>query len=331
MKRELLGEVTCPSGKLMVVDLGLLGLWSHSDPPLLADWDAPEQIVRQANAAVDFRVEGRDAGAATALFGRSAGWLYDRPADFASTFADAIAERGLAAALVAHPVRIPHRQRVDNALAGGRATGIVEFHGAWATCIADLPADARLEVYGSRMGKGEFDDRWRHIELEVASGAVVEEEVVGEVAVDKARVALFDVDALASWKHDESIDGRADFVFWGLDAAKAAEISRAARLEDGQFGWTELAIEEAIERGTAVEQLRAERSFRFVTDFRPHSHHFQVMAQVRGSATESGTLEVGGARMCAFMTSWGDGIFPIERLLARDGGLLGIRLVLAGD
>lgn len=86
-----------------------------------------------------------------------------------------------------------------------------------------------------------------------------------------------------------------------------------------------------VELGTAVEHLRDEQKLKFATDFRPHSHHYQMMSQVRAADTESGTLNVGGAKMCAFMTSWGDGIFAVELGLDATGQPALIRIVLATE
>ena len=36
----------------------------------------------------------------------------------------------------------------------------------------------------------------------------------------------------------------------------------------------------------------------------------KVTDRVRGSKTESGTLEVGGQAVCGLLTTWGDGFFP---------------------
>src|SRR5207245_7980505 len=66
-------------------------------------------------------------------------------------------------------------------------------------------------------------------------------------------------------------------------------------------------------------------------DFRPHSHHFLIMKQVRETDTESGTIEVGGAKMCGFMTSWGDGFYPIYRDLDEQGQLVRVRIDLGND
>jgi len=52
------------------------------------------------------------------------------------------------------------------------------------------------------------------------------------------------------------------------------------------------------------------------------------MAQIRATATDSGTLEVGGAQLCAFHTTWGDGYFPVLRVL-EDDELVAVRVHLA--
>jgi hypothetical protein len=80
-----------------------------------------------------------------------------------------------------------------------------------------------------------------------------------------------------------------------------------------------------------LQQLRDEGAHKFALDFRPHSHHYRVMEQVRGSTTESGTIQLGGAVLCGFMTSWGDGIFPIGRDLDADGHLVGLRIEIGCD
>jgi hypothetical protein len=107
---------------------------------VLSEWAAPAETVRIANAANDYRVEGRDAAQASLLFGRTAGWLYDRPESFVAVFDAAVAERGLHARLVRAP-GVPHRQRVDHALSRPEHAGTVEFHGSWAAGIGVLPAD----------------------------------------------------------------------------------------------------------------------------------------------------------------------------------------------
>lgn len=309
--------------------MGLLGMWSHLDPPLLDDTLVPPTTASVANSCLDFQVVGPDLVAATQRFGLTPGWLYDRPPDFVDTFSAATAELGLTASLAAAPARIPHRIRVDHAVANDRRCGVVSFHGLWAPAIADLPTSTPLNVYGTRLGEGDYPHCWRHIELEVGSTPRTTTEQVGDVMVDWARLAFADADALGAWEHDASLDGKADFVFWGRDAQIAAETTSATILDHGQFGWLDLPIDKAVKRGTAVEELRETRDLKFATDFRPHSHHYLMMRQVRATETESGTIDVGDSKMCGFMTTWGDGVFPVERDLDAIGNLVAVRIVLA--
>jgi hypothetical protein len=331
MARELLGEVTCPSGTLLVVDIGLLGMWKHAQPPLLEEWEASPETLAIANRAVDYRVEGRDATAANALFGQARGWLYDRSPDFVGTFDTEVRERGLEARLVAAAERIPHVERVQAAVAGPSRSGVVEFHGIGAPCVGALPTDRVMKVFGTRVGTGDFAAHWQHVELDVRHGAMTRTERVGEVLVDCARLGFVDVEALSRWEHDEPIDGKADFLFWGADAAEVARDYRVPHLGEEQYGWLDLPVEEIVALGRQIEELRETTSQRFATDFRPHSHHHQVMARIRANSTESGTLELGRARLCAFMTGWGDGVFPVEIDRDATGTVLAVRIVLGTD
>lgn len=331
MTHELLGEVRCPSGTLLVVDIGLLGMWKHTEPPLLDDWEAPPETVAVANHAVDYRVEGPDAAVAGRLFGQAAGWLYDRSPDFVAAFEAEARARGLDARLVAAPARVPHRRRVEHALSNPSRVGVVEFHGISAPCIGGLPTDRSMKLFGTRVGAGVFGDCWQHLELQVKSGVCARTELVGEALVDTARLGFADVEMLGEWKHDEPLDGRADFLFWGADAESFAQIHGVPRVGDDQFGWLDLPAEEVVEHGMRIEHLRDAEGRRFATDFRPHSHHYQLMAQLRTSITESGTVEIGDAQLCAFMTSWGDGVFPVEVDREETGAILTVRVVLGTD
>src|SRR4051812_44575860 len=67
---ELLGEVTAPSGILLVLDMGLLNLWCHDRPPTMPEGVLGEESAASANAAGDFRIEEPNA--------ERAGRAYDR-------------------------------------------------------------------------------------------------------------------------------------------------------------------------------------------------------------------------------------------------------------
>ncbi|MEU1411300.1 hypothetical protein [Streptomyces sp. NPDC005731] len=80
-----LGEISCPSGTLVVVDGGSLGLWSGErspseiDPALLGVED-PAMAAEYLNS-VDFAAVGSDASAAVRSFDRQPGaMLHDIPA-----------------------------------------------------------------------------------------------------------------------------------------------------------------------------------------------------------------------------------------------------------
>ncbi|MFD6357575.1 hypothetical protein [Nocardia tengchongensis] len=145
-------------------------------------------------------------------------------------------------------------------------------------------------------------------------------------AVDKARLLFADVAALNSWRNDDPIDGLFDIAFWGRDADVLADrmVSAPASV-DGEFTWADLTLDELRARYGELESLRAE-GLRFAVDVRPHDDHFRVLGQMRGSATESGLIDVGGARMTGWFTSWGDGAFPVFRDVAADGTLLRVRV-----
>ena len=71
MKPERLGTVTLPSGIVVVVDTGLLKLWSGESRPRLPEGIlSSEEQTAAANAASDFRIEGRDAVQAGRALGK---------------------------------------------------------------------------------------------------------------------------------------------------------------------------------------------------------------------------------------------------------------------
>ena len=65
---------------------------------------------------------------------------------------------------------------------------------------------------------------------------------MGHVAVDYARLLIADFDALGAWKHEDSLDGLADYVFWGEDAEHVAQAPGAPLLASSEFGLFTLSI-----------------------------------------------------------------------------------------
>lgn len=335
---EHLGEINVPSGTVIVIDTGLLKFWCHDRPPLLEEGSAPDNVVEAANGSVDFRIEGKDAERAGKRFGRQwhPGYLFDIPAhgleQVEQSFAQCAREAGFDARLTRLPLKVPHRQRVDLAVGYGHGTGEVFFQGITAPVQVGLPRDRPLAVYGERMPAGAYDDRWRRVWLECQSEAkVARTEFVGRAAVDEARLMFADVEALGQWQHEMSLDGLADYVFWGRDAAEVAGRTEANHLSDDHWGWVDLPIREAVQRAFAIEELREKHAFRFGGDFRPHSHHYMIMKQVRATSTESGTIELGGAKVCTFMTTWGDGFYPVSREMDATGRLVRISIDLGNE
>jgi hypothetical protein len=321
---ELLGEVTVPSRVLVLVDAGLLGIWDGSRD------DLPE--------TVDFRVEGPSAMEAGRRFDRSwhPRYWYDIPRDKAEEarkqFYAFVAAEELEAELVEVAGGVPHRQRIALALEhGGGRFGVLEFFGIQSPVVAGVPQDRSLPVHGFWMQDEEFSDRWRWVTIEIGHGETARTEEIGMVFVDEARLMFADADALQEWRHEDALDGKADYVFWGRDAKAAATLHGAPKLSPDEFGWVDLPVDEAVERGLAVEESREREGWMFAGDFRPHSHHHEVLRKMRASEVGAGVIEVAGARMCAFFTSWGDGAFPVFADLDAEGGLLQLRIDLGSE
>jgi hypothetical protein len=107
-----LGELTCPSGRLVLMDGGYLRLWSGRRTP-----ENPDREY------IDLEVTGPDAARAAASFNRQSGrTLYDIPADrigeFAATFDAHCREHRLNASLRRFAEQVPHRERVRRAVDG---------------------------------------------------------------------------------------------------------------------------------------------------------------------------------------------------------------------
>src|SRR5215471_5539201 len=115
-KIEKVGSVSCASGVLLILDGGLVWMWSHARAPLLAD--CPEVIGATENDR-DLIIRGPDAHAAGRAFDRSNNpiYIYDQPDDRVGALIDAFnavtTDLELSAVLDVLPERISHRRRVD--------------------------------------------------------------------------------------------------------------------------------------------------------------------------------------------------------------------------
>lgn len=333
-----LGEISCPSGALVIVDGGHLGLWSGErspaeiDPALLGV-DDPEMAAEVLNS-VDIAVVGPDASAAARSFDRQPGaMLHDIPAsravELGRMFEEHCLAAGLDARLEALPNREPHARRARRtAVEGG---GSFLMFGVPVVVVGGVPSDRHLPVLASRVDFGDgVGPRWSEISVRMSNAPAESSVLLGDIRVDWARVLFGDADALNFWQHDEPVDGLADVAFWGAAAEEAAATFAASELgepgEDGVRGWTGLAVAEAMEKAVAVQSWKEETGRRMMVDFRPHSHHWQVMRQVRASEVEAGTVDVGDARLLCAMTSWGDGYFPVSADLDASGAVVAVRV-----
>ncbi|MFG2985419.1 hypothetical protein ACGFYQ_29865 [Streptomyces sp. NPDC048258] len=333
-----LGEISCPSGNLIVIDGGHLGLWSGERSPAEIDPAAlgidDGAVAADVIDAVDFAVVGPDAATAARSFDRQPGaMLHDIPAsgtaELATTFDEHCRTTGLDAHLEALPSRESHAHRVRRTVDGGGGSFLM--FGVPVVAVGGVPRDRYLPVQASRADFGDgIGSRWSEVSIRMRDTVVESSVPLGDIRVDWARVLFGDADALNAWQHDEPVDGLADVAFWGAAADEAAALFAAPELgepgEDGIRGWTGLAVPEAIDKTRALLRWKEETGRRMAVDFRPHSHHWQVMRQVRASEAEAGTVDVGDARLLCTMTSWGDGYFPVFADLDVSGDLVAVRV-----
>lgn len=327
----VLGTVTFPTGDLLLIDFGLLGLWSGSERPGVPDGLSPEGQARAAGA-VDVVITGPDAMEVAAqldLASLKGRYAFDTEAAFVS---EQVAATGLRAHVEVLD-RVPHRRRVELLLADSPHGAEVPFHGPWAVAVRGLPRDRVLRVLGERMEPGPDETRWRSVWVEVSLASPASSRAVGHVLVDEARLVFADPASLDSWVIDAPADGLVDVVFWGGDGEQvAAAVGAPSRPsgEDGVFGWTDLDEDQVRERAQALKAQR-DAGRRFAVDFRPHDDAYRLLALARASPTGSGTVDVDGAELTGFFTSWGDGAFPVFVDRAADGSLCRVRVELGAD
>lgn len=333
-----LGGVVCPAGALLITDAGLLNMWCHDRRPMMPEGilSSPEETAT-ANDSVDFEITGPDAERAGVLLDRQ--WhprfLFDMPRETQPQLARALEDiaktHGLRAEIALLPERVSHRRRIDLAMERGHGAGELQFHGMWAVAIGDVPT-RELRAYGERMPAGDPDEgRMRRVVLACRDTAVARSELVGCVMVDWARLMFVDVDAVGLWQDSESLDGSADFAFWGSDAERVARECGARSLDDETFGWVDMPVAEMEVLAASVLSQRDAHGLKLAADYRPHTHHYTLMEQIRASASASGEVTLGNARACGFSTSWGDGIFEVHRDLDGDGRLVNIRIELGTE
>lgn len=168
---------------------------------------------------------------------------------------------------------------------------------------------------------------------------------LGYITVPSGSLLLIDTGYLNMWSHDkppvmpagilssdeatEKANTFVDLKLVGKDAEKVAFQFEAPRLSESEFGWIDMPIDEAAAHGIELEEYRDGNQLRVAGDFRPHSHHWQVLRDTRASNTNSATIEIDGARLMSFCTLWGDGKYDVYRGMDANGSLLRIRIDLA--
>ena len=320
-----LGVITVPSGILVMTDMGYLGSWSGSaSPSRVPDQITDPELRASIAAAQDFRLVGRDAEPAARVVDlQSLTYLYDIPRHGVPTivarYEEAIKKHGFDATLEPEPSRVPHRERARRAAAAGGGDFIID--GVSSVAVGGIPTTRPLQVLGRRHDYGEgVGPRWSDVTIEIGEDQTSNSRArLGLIGVDWARIIVIDVEALGYWVHERSLDGLADVAYWGRDASAARAAFGGDELEDRTTGWSNLPEAEALELAVRIEQWHRGPNRKLVVDYRPHSHDYQVMQQIRrGAEFGVGSIEVGRARAVAFHTSWGDGVYPVYRIGTSD-------------
>jgi hypothetical protein len=335
---KILGKVTAPSGVLILIDFGLMDLWTHDKPPLVPAGVLSEEALAAANNGVDFGIEGIDALLAGKKFDKQPHplFLYDIPRhtvdEIKEGFASLIKKENLNARLVELDQRVCPRKRVDQAVEHGIGAAEVFLHGIHAIAISGLPPNQPLSIEGRPMEDGPFAKHWRDISLIIKPEAVVAQSIkIGHVAVDMGRLMFCDLDAMGEWQHQDTIDGLADLVFWGKDAQRLATKFGAMHIDGSIFGVINKPIDELAALAFQVQKHLELHHLVAAIDFRPHSDHWRMLKAVAECETESGDIELGKSRCCGFMTSWGDGFFPIYLELDEKAAPIKLRIELGTE
>lgn len=331
-----LGEITCPSGVLVIIDMGYMRFWSgRRDPvPPVEEFTDPKTRARVTSSA-DYVIAGRDAAAVARMADFQNGiFVYDLPSDatdkVAAKVAQLASEHELDAHLEREARRIPHRERAQRVADLGGGDFVME--GPWVGVVGALP-NRRLTVRGRRQDYGgNVGARWAEVSIEVSQKRVESSVQVGYVAVDYGLILLGDADALGSWRHFEPLDGLYDVAFWGVAGEAVSGDLATPPLAEG-WGWRNIEHDEAQQR---MQQVRAwfgpdSLTGRLAVELRPHSHFYRVMEQIRDGAPEVGTLQLDGATLLGLSTSWGDGIFPIWVDRDKAGAVVAVRLELGSE
>lgn len=326
----LLGHVDVPSGILLIIDPGMSRYWQH---------DANPDDTKSTNIEMlDLRIEGPDALKAGKEFDRQFDprYIFDvvksELDDWHSMFAEFVKEQKLNAHLQVLEKRISHVERARLAVECGEGAGVAQYDRLWAIAVGGLPTDRPLPVMAVAMDDNEFAGRWRTVDIVIDEKATTaRSETTEGVMVDYGQLMCADLEAFGEFKMWQSVDGLADFVFWGADADQVALKFGADKLNDEDYGWVDLPMDEASAHGEKVQAEAQENDLKIALDFRPHCNLEKLNSQIRRTDLESGELVLKGAKTCGFSNRWGDGIFEVVRDLDDKGNLIRIRLDLGSE
>jgi hypothetical protein len=324
METVALGEVDLPSGILVILDPGLARFWRHDGDPASPRRGDP--------AEVDLDIVGADAERAGRAYDRQFDprYLYDvRDAEKAiAHFAEFCREQGLDARAVVCRERIPHTARALSAVAAGAGLNVVQYNGLWGVVIGGLPK--KLRVVGHVLD-GEFASRFRVIELFAERRAIARSRSVEGVMVDYGELLCVGLEPLGAFRMWESLDGLADFVFHGRDAAELAREMKAQPLDDESFGWRDVPMNEVGRHAQAVQERIAKEQLAIDVDYRPHDNLERLNAQIRSSQGQSGQLTLEGSLACGFANRWGDGIFEVAADYDASGQCVRVRIEVGNE
>ncbi len=215
------------------------------------------------------------------------------------------------------------RASLDASLASGEA--LVHLGGLAFVVVRDLPR-GRFAVTTQLHGPGELLGQRVDVRVELTRAEVASRVPLGRMLVDTARAGFFDLDALPHWNEHTPPNGLADVALWGADGDAVAARVGAPPAARGTHAFVGLPYNDALAIAKELQALRESRRFRFAFDFRPHTHPYFLLAQLRDSVTQGGTIEVGRHSVCGWLTTWGDGWFPVELELDADGEPCGVRV-----
>lgn len=325
----LLGEVSVPSGTLLIVDPGLGRFWQH---------DAEPRSPRRSDPPLyDLEIIGPDALAAGRAYDRQFDprYLFDitNPQASQRHFAEFVTAHNLRAELRVLQQRIPHLQRAQLATQSGGGAGVVQYSQLWAVAIQNVPTNRALPIYAFPMPEdGDFRGRWRSIDIIIdAQATIANSEIITGVMVEYGQLLCCDLQAYGEFRMGQSLDGLGDFVFWGADAVKIAKTYNAPKLNEYEYGWKNLPIDQINTLADQVQDHIDNNQLRAGVDYRPHCNLEKLNAQIRTTEIEAGQLTLNNAKACGFSNRWGDGIFDVICDSDPSGNLVRIRIDVGNE